>query len=99
MGVGFLAAALLALVFMGTNAAFAGRIIYNTGLALLVILLLIIGILDVQPNYENRPALAWTQSSLMLVWNFCYDFSVLARYASSLSARCLLRRCEAKPSQ
>ena len=77
MGVGF-----LALGFVGTLFSwvllirFGRRSIYLTGLALLVVLLLIIAILDCAPNYENRPAIRWTQSSLMLIWNFCYDFSV-----------------------
>ena len=43
---------------------------------MLVVLLLIIAILDCAPNYENRHSLSWAQSSLMLVWNFCYDLSV-----------------------
>ena len=55
---------------------FGRRLIYNTGLACLVVILFIIGFLDVAPNYTHRPALSWAQSSLMLVWNFCYDFSV-----------------------
>lgn len=77
MGVGFLAVGFVGTVFSWVLLRYFGRRqIYNTGLALLVILLLIIGILDVQPNYDNRPSLPWTQSSLMLIWNFCYDFSV-----------------------
>lgn len=77
MSVGF-----LALGFVGTLFSwvllirFGRRLIYNTGLFLLIVLLLIIGILDCVPNYSSRPAIAWTQSSLMLLWNFCYDFSV-----------------------
>ena len=77
MGVGFLAVGFVGTLFSWVLMRYFGRRdIYNTGLALLVILLLIIGILDVQPNYSKRPALSWTQSALMLVWNFCYDFSV-----------------------
>jgi SP family general alpha glucoside:H+ symporter-like MFS transporter len=77
MGVGF-----LALGFLGTLCSwvllsyFGRRRIYNVGLAALVVILLIIGIIDCLPNYPNRPALAWTQSSLMLLWNFTYDLSV-----------------------
>ena len=55
---------------------FGRRAIYNTGLALLVSLLLIIGILDFVPNYTNHTSVIWAQACLMLVWNFCYDFSV-----------------------
>ncbi|KAM0724202.1 hypothetical protein Q7P37_000084 [Cladosporium fusiforme] len=77
MGVGF-----LALGFVGTCCSwillshFGRRKIYNTGLAALIILLLTIGIIDCAPSYSTHPALAWTQSSLMLVWNFIYDLSV-----------------------
>ena len=77
MGVGF-----LALGFLGTCCSwvllsyFGRRRIYNVGLSVLILLLLIIGILDCAPNYSARPALAWTQSSLMLLWNFTYDLSI-----------------------
>jgi len=77
MSVGF-----LALGFAGTCFSwvllirFGRRVIYNTGLALLMILLIIIGILDCVPNYANHTSVIWTQSALMLIWNFCYDFSV-----------------------
>jgi SP family general alpha glucoside:H+ symporter-like MFS transporter len=37
---------------------------------------MLIGILDCAPNYASRPALSWTQSSLMLLWNFTYDLSI-----------------------
>ena len=77
MGVGFLAVGFVGTIFSWVLLRYFGRrIIYNTGLAILVILLLIIGILDCLPDYENRPSLSWAQSSLMLIWNFCYDFSV-----------------------
>lgn len=77
MSVGF-----LALGFCGTALSwfllihFGRRTIYNTGLTMLMIILLIVGILDCVPNYTNNTAVIWTQSSLMLIWNFCYDFSV-----------------------
>jgi hypothetical protein len=77
MGVGFLAVG-----FVGTLLSwvlliwFGRRAIYNFGLACLVVLLLIIAILDCAPHYLSRPALSWTQAALLLVWNFCYDFSV-----------------------
>nr|POF01186.1 general alpha-glucoside permease [Quercus suber] len=72
----------LALGFIGTCASwwaqtyFGRRTIYNGGLAALVLILLLIGILDCIPGYETTPGVIWTQSSLMLVWNFVYDFSV-----------------------
>ncbi len=48
--------------------------IYLTGLAALVFLWLLVGILDCIPG---RPAgVAWAESSLVLVWNFAYDLSI-----------------------
>ncbi|EXJ71374.1 uncharacterized protein A1O5_05181 [Cladophialophora psammophila CBS 110553] len=77
MGVGF-----LAIGFVGTCLSwilliyFGRRTIYNTGLALLAVLQIIIGILDCAPNYDNRPSISWAQSVLMLIWNFIYDLSI-----------------------
>ncbi|KAK1091070.1 hypothetical protein LTR48_007049 [Friedmanniomyces endolithicus] len=77
MSIGF-----LALGFVGTLCSwvllqkFGRRTIYNTGLAALVVLLLVIGILDCVPGYTENAPLIWAQSSLMLVWNFCYGLSV-----------------------
>jgi SP family general alpha glucoside:H+ symporter-like MFS transporter len=77
MSVGFLALGLLGTLFSWVLLVrFGRRQIYNTGLAMLIVLLLLIGILDCLPNYKSRPGIAWAQASLMLVWNFCYDFSV-----------------------
>ncbi|KAI5359560.1 putative major facilitator, sugar transporter, major facilitator superfamily [Septoria linicola] len=72
----------LALGFLGTLFSwfllhrYGRRQIYNIGLFLLVVLMILIGILDCIPGYEDKKAVIWAQSSLMLVWNFCYDFSV-----------------------
>ncbi len=53
---------------------FGRRTIYNTGLSVLILLQLSIGILDCIPD---RPAsVIWAQSYLMLVWNFFYDLSI-----------------------
>lgn len=50
------------------------RRIYLTGLAALVVLMLVIGILDCIPG---RPSgVAWAESALMILWNFAYDLSV-----------------------
>lgn len=69
-----------ALGFTGTVTSFflmvrfGRRVLYNGGLAILVALQVIIGILDCIPG---RPAGAiWTESSLMLIWNFFYDVSI-----------------------
>ena len=77
MGVGF-----LALGFLGTLVSWVlithvgRRRIYNTGLAFLAVLQLIIGILDCAPDYNNRPSIIWAQSVLMLLWNFVYGVSL-----------------------
>lgn len=77
MSVGFLAVGFVATCFSWfLLTRFGRRIIYNVGLTCLIVLLIIIGILDCIPGYDNKPGLAWTQASLMIVWNFCYDFSV-----------------------
>ena len=53
---------------------FGRRTLYIGGLAMLVVLQLIIGILDCVPG---RPKGAiWGEAALMLVWNFFYDISV-----------------------
>lgn len=55
---------------------FGRRNIYNIGLGMLIALMFLIGILDVVPDYDTNAGVRWAQSSLMLIWNFCYDFSV-----------------------
>ena len=77
MSVGFLALGFVGTLFSWVLLTrFGRRHIYNTGLFMLIVLLLLIGVLDCVPDYSSRPAIAWTQSSLMLLWNFCYDFSI-----------------------
>ncbi|KAK5116998.1 hypothetical protein LTR62_006719 [Meristemomyces frigidus] len=77
LSIGFLALGFVGTIFSWVLLVrFGRRIIYNVGLAILVALLLLIGILDCVPNYANRPKVIWAQSALMLVWNFSYDFSV-----------------------
>ncbi|KAK4899504.1 hypothetical protein LTR27_003237 [Elasticomyces elasticus] len=77
MSIGF-----LALGFVGTLCSwvlmsrFGRRTIYNCGLSALIVLLFIIAILDCAPGYTENKPLIWAQSSLMLVWNFCYGLSV-----------------------
>jgi len=77
MGVGFLAVGFIGTLFSWLLLLrFGRRHIYNTGLSLLIVLLVIIAIIDCAPGYLQHPAYSWTQASLLLVWNFCYDFSV-----------------------
>ena len=74
MGVGFLGVGFLGTIFSWFLLIYFGRrIIYNSGLGLLAILQIVIGILDCVPNYIDRPGVIWTQSSLMVIWNFFYD--------------------------
>ena len=104
MGVGFQGVGFVGTLFSWVLLVhFGRRRVYNTGLAMLMVLLLIIGILDCTPNYENRPAISWAQASLMLVWNVSTSLTLLinpqadvsssattspsAQYASSSCAR------------
>ncbi|KAK3074873.1 hypothetical protein LTR53_002327 [Teratosphaeriaceae sp. CCFEE 6253] len=77
MSIGFLALGLVGtLVSWVLMLKFGRRIIYNTGLSALIVLLLIIAIMDCAPGYSNNQPLIWAQASLMLIWNFCYGLSV-----------------------
>ncbi|KAK4984081.1 hypothetical protein LTR66_005852 [Elasticomyces elasticus] len=73
---------LLAVGFVGTClswfliARFDRRPIYNYGLYFLTVLILLIGVLDLAPDYVNRPNVAWAQSSMMVVYNFFYDLTI-----------------------
>ena len=50
------------------------RSIYNTGLFVLSIIMLVIGILDCVPGRPD--GIVWAQSALLLCWNFAYDLSI-----------------------
>ncbi|KAI9815477.1 MAG: hypothetical protein M1827_002611 [Pycnora praestabilis] len=73
---------LLALGFAGTCfswpliARFGRRPIYNYGLVLLTFIVLLVGVLDVVPNYTSSPSVIWAQSSMMVVYNFFYDLTI-----------------------
>lgn len=73
---------LLALGFVGTClswpliACFGRRPIYNYGLVLLTFIVLLIGILDVLPDYTTKNSTPWAQSSMMVVYNFFYDLTI-----------------------
>ncbi|KAB5547134.1 sugar porter family MFS transporter [Coniochaeta sp. 2T2.1] len=75
MGIGFLAVGFVATIISWFEIVrFGRRRIYNTGLAFMVGIQILIGILDCVPN---RPSgVKWAESALMLIWNFCYDLSV-----------------------
>ena len=75
LGVGLLAVGLVGTLFSWPLIAFLGRrSIYNYGLLLLTVLVFLIGILDIVPNYNLT--ISWTQSSLMVVYNFFYDLTI-----------------------
>ena len=77
MGVGFLGVGFLGTCLSWVLLVYFGRRrIYNVGLAVLAILQIIIGILDCAPNWANRPGIIWTESSLLVIWNFFYDLTV-----------------------
>ncbi|KAL6246847.1 hypothetical protein RBB50_006154 [Rhinocladiella similis] len=77
MGIGY-----LALGWVGTICSWflllkvGRRRIYNTGLFIMSVIMIVIGILDCAPNYLNRPQVIWAQSSLMILWNFFFDISI-----------------------
>ncbi|KAF2672091.1 general substrate transporter [Microthyrium microscopicum] len=87
--------AFLAVGFIGTCFSwvllnnFGRRRIYNIGLAMMAVIMILVGIIDCLPNYVNRPSLAWSQAGLLMAWNFCFDFSigpVCYVYISEISA-------------
>ena len=77
MGIVFLAVGFLGTCLSWFLLIYIGRrTIYNSGLSLLAVLQIIIGILDCAPNYTNHTSIIWAQSSLMVVWNFFYDLTI-----------------------
>ena len=73
---------LLVLGFVGTCASwplitrFGRRMIYNYGLLMLTLILLLVGVLDVLPNYNSSPNIINGQASLMVAYNFFYDLTI-----------------------
>ncbi|KAF2259772.1 sugar transporter [Lojkania enalia] len=73
MGIGFMAVGWVSTCLSWfLMQKFGRRPLYNTGLAVLMIIMFLVGILDV---VETKGAL-WAQSALLLVWNFTFDWSV-----------------------
>lgn len=72
----------LALGILGTLLSFlllsylGRRKLYLTGLALLILLLLTIGIIDCLPQYTTSPSLAYAQTLLLLAWNLTYNATI-----------------------
>ncbi|KAF2180415.1 sugar transporter [Zopfia rhizophila CBS 207.26] len=72
MGIGFLAVGWVSTIFSWyLMQRFGRRPLYNIGLAILMIIMFLVGILDVVPT----KGAVWTQS-VLLVWNFTFDWSV-----------------------
>ena len=73
---------LLALGFVGTClswpliAKLGRRTIYNWGLTVLTVIVLLVGVLDVTPNYTTNAGIPWAQSSMMVIYNFFYDLTI-----------------------
>jgi SP family general alpha glucoside:H+ symporter-like MFS transporter len=73
---------LLGVGFVGTCLSwaliskFGRRPIYNYGLCILTILVLLVGVLDVVPGYTTNTNIVWAQCSMMVIYNFFYDLTI-----------------------
>jgi len=73
---------LLGVGFVGTCLSwslitrFGRRPIYNYGLCILTVLVLLVGVLDVAPGYTTNSNIVWAQCSMMIVYNFFYDLII-----------------------
>jgi SP family general alpha glucoside:H+ symporter-like MFS transporter len=73
---------LLGVGFVGTCLSwslitrFGRRPIYNYGLCILTVLVLLVGVLDVAPGYTTNSNIVWAQCSMMVVYNFFYDLTI-----------------------
>lgn len=77
LGVGFLATGFVGTLLSWVLLPYVGRRrIYTTGLAILAVLLLTVGIIDCVPDYDSNSVYVWAQGALLLAWNFCYGISV-----------------------
>ncbi|KAF2751224.1 sugar transporter [Sporormia fimetaria CBS 119925] len=73
MGIGFMAVGWISVVFSWwLMQKFGRRPLYNIGLAMLMVIMFLVGILDVVP----AKGAVWAQSALLLLWNFTFDWSV-----------------------
>jgi SP family general alpha glucoside:H+ symporter-like MFS transporter len=71
MGIGFLAVGWVSTVFSWyLMQKFGRRVLYNSGLTILMTIMFLVGILDVVPT----KGAVWAQSALLLVWNFTFDW-------------------------
>jgi SP family general alpha glucoside:H+ symporter-like MFS transporter len=52
------------------------RTIFNTGMYLVTIILLLIGFLDIAPSYDTNSSIRWAQAVLVLVWSAVWQASL-----------------------
>jgi SP family general alpha glucoside:H+ symporter-like MFS transporter len=77
MGVGNMALGVFAYCVTIVALCYWGRrSIFCSGLWAMGIILLIIGVLNCAPNYNDDKGYAWGQASLLAVWSFCYQLTV-----------------------
>ena len=75
LGVGLLAVGFIGTCLSWPLIAYIGRrSIYNYGLVILTVLVFLVGILDIVPDYNLT--ISYTQSSMMVVYNFFYDLTI-----------------------
>ena len=75
LGVGLLAVGFVGTCLSWPLIAYMGRrSIYNYGLVILTVLVFLIGILDIVPDYNLT--ISYVQSSMMVVYNFFYDLTI-----------------------
>ena len=73
---------LKAFAFFGTIVSwfiisrFGRRTLYCNGEVILTVFLLVIGILDVMPNYSAHTGLQYGQAVMLMLWAFVYDCSI-----------------------
>lgn len=52
------------------------RTIFNSGLYIVTVLLLLIGFLDIIPSYDSNSGIRWAQASLVLIWSAVWQASL-----------------------
>jgi SP family general alpha glucoside:H+ symporter-like MFS transporter len=52
------------------------RTIFNWGLYIATVILLLVGFLDIAPDYETNDNIRWAQASLILIWSAVWQASI-----------------------
>lgn len=55
---------------------FGRRTIFNSGMYMVTILLLVIGFLDIAASYETNSSIRWGQAALVLIWSAVWQASI-----------------------